>query len=486
RPVAVPSTRGTGAGPAQRDEIAVIDPVGLTAKRLGELGVANLRNLGDGTQRPAVLPKAIIVGREALIADEKELWQERAEHAAEQGLPPRERLEQTQRLRALPDWIADAVRSGARVLICEQTERVLTNTFGFRAVAVGVERAFVRCPWHATMRGIDNELLSFWRGSSTLTVDRTLAGPVGDPHVDWLNFDNTRVWKWGSYGQLASAVIEKPHCGDFLPIADCEFDLAYTPLLEYRHGDGRVLFCQLDISNRTEDEPVARRLWANLIAWLQGAEKLSAPPRRTGYVGDKAGRDLLATLKVSLDNQLDPAALTARDLLIVGRGARDRLGGAREQVAAAVRNGAIVVCLAPTPDDIEGWLPVPIKLDAREVIWTPVGGNDQWILRGIGPSELHWRGRLKIWAVAEAPSGSITTRTGLITAVPFGSGWVVICAATPDMFDADNPQRLYFRLSRERCAQMLSRLLANCGASFDAPVLENLATPPAFRANLLR
>ena len=224
--------------------------------------------------------------------------------------------------------------------------------------------------------------------------------PVGDPAVDWLGFKNTRVWKWGSYGTVASVVIEKPHLGDFLPLADCEFDLNYTPLLEYRRGRGLILFCQLDLCSRSEPEPVIKRVFENLLSYLENPfEKRS---RRTIYVGGREGEELLKALKVRYE-LAPPSELRGGDLLIVGPGGGDALRAAADRVAEAVRKGMIVLCLGLDPDELEGWLPFEVRLARREVLFTPIGRGDLPFLRGIGPSELHWRGRIKIWAVEGVP-----------------------------------------------------------------------------------
>ena len=52
-------------------------------------------------------------------------------------------------------------------------------------------------------------------------------------------------------------LIEKPACGNFLPIVDGGYSLEFSPLMEYREGKGLVLLCQLDVTGRTEDDPAA-------------------------------------------------------------------------------------------------------------------------------------------------------------------------------------------------------------------------------------
>ncbi|RKY01066.1 hypothetical protein DRP77_10390 [Candidatus Poribacteria bacterium] len=452
-----------------------------TVEMLGRLGIEFVEVDPSSPSPPDI--DLLIVGEGALRADEYQLERELEVEGgyssrAEAGLPPPHKAK-IQPFHALPLWLGEFVERGGRVLVLAQTERVLSRWFGFRTAWPGTRRVFVRCPWHPVMRGLDDELLSLWRGSSHLTYSYTSMGPVGDPAVDWLGFKNTRVWKWGSYGTVASVVIEKPHLGDFLSLADCEFDLNYTPLLEYRRGRGLILFCQLDLCSRSEPEPVVKRVFENLLSYLENPfEKRS---RRTIYVGGREGEELLKALKVRYE-LAPPSELRGGDLLIVGPGGGDALRAAADRVAEAVRKGMIVLCLGLDPDELEGWLPFEVRLARREVLFTPIGRGDPPFLRGIGPSELHWRGRIKIWAVEGVPEGGFRLSTGVFAAVPFGKGWLVFLQATPDMFDEES--RPYLRLSKQRCAQMVSRVLANCGAAFDDPLLKRISAGRPVRVDL--
>ena len=55
-------------------------------------------------------------------------------------------------------------------------------------------------------------------------------------------------WHWGNRGAVTSAAIEKPHRSGS-PLLECEFDLAYTPLMELDYGKGRLIVCTLDLED---------------------------------------------------------------------------------------------------------------------------------------------------------------------------------------------------------------------------------------------
>ncbi len=60
-------------------------------------------------------------------------------------------------------------------------------------------------------RGLTDDLLRDWRGSSTLLEgypQRT--GYHGSyPREVWCGFNNSRTWQWGNYGCVSSVLIEK-------------------------------------------------------------------------------------------------------------------------------------------------------------------------------------------------------------------------------------------------------------------------------------
>src|SRR5205085_1097109 len=92
--------------------------------------------------------------------------------------------------------------------------------------------------------------------------------PRQGPTVQWCDLPVTRVWRCGNRGNVASILIEKPARGNFLPILEGGYSLHYSPLMEYREGKGFVLFCQVDVTGRSEAEPAAEMLIRNLIQYV--------------------------------------------------------------------------------------------------------------------------------------------------------------------------------------------------------------------------
>ena len=145
--------------------------------------------------------------------------------------------------------------------------------------------------------------------------------PRYGPTVQWCGIDVPRAWRCGCRGNVASVLIEKPARGDFLPILDGGYGLQYSPLLEYREGKGMVLFCQMDVTGRTEGDPAADALTRNLLRYVSAWKP---PPRRKAlYVGDPAGKKHLEAAGLS------PGRL--REGGIDGRPRADRRAGRRQE-----------------------------------------------------------------------------------------------------------------------------------------------------------
>jgi hypothetical protein len=82
-----------------------------------------------------------------------------------------------------------------------------------------------------------------------------------------------------------------------MPIIDGGFDLQFSPLMQYREGSGMVLFCQLDVTGRTREDPAAGNLTANLFHYASNWKPEAH--RDAVYLGDSAGAAHLKAAGVS-------------------------------------------------------------------------------------------------------------------------------------------------------------------------------------------
>ena len=174
----------------------------------------------------------------------------------------------------------------------EQTAEALEKRLGFRVAEYGLRQVFPRVPDHPLLAGLDVENLRDWRGEATILPPRlkyATSHRFGGPAVRWCDIEVPRVWRCGNRGNVASVLIEKPARGDFLPVLDGGYSLQYSPLMEYREGKGLVLFCQIDVTGRTEQDPAAETLVHNLLRYVAAWEPVRAPCQAL-YVGDPAGK----------------------------------------------------------------------------------------------------------------------------------------------------------------------------------------------------
>ncbi len=393
-------------------EVALYDPRGETGRLLGELGV-RWRPVAAADDLAGV--GFLIVGKGALAAD---------------GPGPDVRR----------------VREGLRVVVFEQTASTLEKRFGFRVAEYGLRQVFRRVPDHPALAGLQEEHLRDWRGSATLLPPRLEYEPstryAGAPVVRWCGLEVPRVWRCGCRGNVASVLIEKPARGDFLPLCDGGFSLQYSPLLEYREGRGLVLFCQMDVTGRTESDPAAAALARNLLAY---AASWQPPPERQAlYAGPDAGREHLALAGVA-SRAYEGGSLSPNDVLVVAAGGGRRLAAARGEVAAFLRAGGHVLALGLDESEANAFLPNPIRTRSQEHIaaWfePPAAASP---LAGVCPADVHNRDPRELPLVTE---GASPVGNGVLAVGEQGS--VVFCQLPPWEIVPGRPESPSFTVDAE-------------------------------------
>ncbi len=410
--------------PAKGDRIALFDPAGETERLLRGLGVG-FRKVKAGASLQGI--DTLIVGRAALGLDAP-----------------------------APDL--RRVRDGLKVIVFEQTPAALERRLGFRVAEYGFRRVFPRVPDHPILEGIGAEHLENWRGAATLLPPRLplTMDPRRGPTVTWCGIPETRIWRCGNRGNVASVALEKPARGDFLPIIDCGFSLQYSPLLEFSEGDGLLLLCQLDVTGRTEAEPVADRLVRNLLEYARTFEP--KPAKHVVYVGEEAGRAHLLRAGFA-PREFRSGKLTDAEVLVVGPGGKARAG----------RGGALGVGLSE--EEARALGPVKIRLRRAEHIasWFPPHPNGS-LLAGVCPADVMNRDPRELDLVA---GGLDVVGNGVLA---YGEKpALVMCQLAPWSFDpaGTGNRRKTFR----RVSCLLARLLANLGCRGATPLLDRFVEP---------
>ena len=425
------------APPRLVSKIAVFDPPGHTAKWLTGLGITwqpvdAAANLSDFA--------VLLIGKGALTVDGP-----------------------------APDL--KRVRDGLKVVVFEQTAEVLEKRLGFKVEEYGLRQVWPRVPDSPLLAGLTAETLRDWRGASTLlppTLDYTLSPRYsGSPTVRWCGLEVTRLWRCGNWGNVASVLIEKPPRGDFLPIADGGYALQYSPLLEYREGRGMVVFCQMDVTGRTETDPAAVTLAGNLLRYVDAWRPAS---RRTAvYAGELPGLGWLAACGIEAA-PFKGAPPTADQLLVVGPGGGKELAASGAAVAEWIKGGGRVLALGLDQAEANSFLPAPLTMRTAEHIaaWFPPASSGS-PLAGVAPADLHDRDARALPLVT---GGATTFGDGVLAA----SGNVVLCQLAPWRFVQD-PEHFNQRRTFQRVSFAVSRLLANLGVSGATPLLERFSSP---------
>lgn len=422
--------------PSVSSRIAVFDSNGETSAQLKNLGI---RSVSVGADADLSTYDVLIVGKAALQPETP-----------------------------APDIAR--VRDGLKVLIFEQTSEVLERRFGFRVAEYGLRRVFPRVPDHPVLAGIDGEQLHDWRGEATLLPPRLASEmrPRYGSSVTWCGLPVTRLWRSGNRGNVASVLIEKPARGDFLPIVDGGYDLQYSPLLEYREGRGVIVFCQLDLTGRTETDPVAERLMTNLLHHL--SEWKPVPDSAAVYAGEPAGKAHLEAAGFSLSDYRG-GPIPPASVLILGPGAERAPGASRSDLRAFLQAGGRVAALGQEQVGLDALFPFAVGAKSREHIATYFEpGRAGTAFAGIGPADVHNRSPRSLPLIV---SGATVVGDGVLALG--GEGRVAFCQLVP--WEFPSTQSTSVKRTFRRVAFAVSRLLANQGVPSRTPIVERFRTP---------
>ncbi len=248
-------------------------------------------------------------------------------------------------------------------------------------------------PDHPYLAGLDDQHLRDWRGESTILpprLDYLPSNKYGGAVIRWCGLEVPRLWRCGNRGNVASVLIEKPAIGDFFPIIDGGFSLQYSPLLEYREGKGMVLFCLIDVTGRTEEDPAATRLVRNILSYVSETSYPVRSTRKALYVGDPDGKRHLQRAGISTGSY--EGAELRDQVLIVGHGGGRALAKHAPAVARWLRAGGHLLALQLDGDEANSFLPAPIRTTKGEHIaayFKPSGVDSPFA--GVGPADVHNR-----------------------------------------------------------------------------------------------
>ena len=423
-----------GISAPESTRLALYDPKGHTSKALRALGltVPRLARLQDAEVRET---DVFLVGANAF--------------SEEDG-------------REVDDALLRFVEEGGRAIVLEQT-----------ALPIGAELAATLDAKHPSTMG-------------------HLRFP-GHPILEGVLADDLKWWRGDHF--ISRAELLKPSRGRFHILAETggRGGLKWTPLVEFAHGRGTILVCQLAISEKLETEPIAQVLLQNALNYAASFQPAEVRP--TLLLADRSSA-LRAALRKAGVRWADPSQRgLAADLsgsgLVIVCGEWPELPGAVQKLADFARNGGAVLVHGGSAKsgDVLGRL-VPAL---TSIVPTKCGGKllkltDESPMTGLCNADFFWYAedcRFGDWegrggAAIDEPAtftarfaqgqGVALTNPAAIARFAVGRGLVVVDLTRWDVAEG---------AVATKAARIAATLLHNLGASFGKePEPANLSFRP--------
>jgi beta-galactosidase len=350
---------------------------------------------------------------------------------------------------ALPADLKKYIENGGKALIMTQQPEWFESE-GFRVAKHLSRYVFAVNTKHPVLKDIDDQDMCNWNGSSTLTdafpdyLNRTKKeGMYGIPYYGW---------HWGNHGALTSVALEKPHKSGWTPILQCEFDLAYSPLMELNLGKGLIVQNTLDLEDYVGKEPVADKITKQIIEYIIN-KPIQNAVENVVYIGNENGKKLLESLGLSFVKNMS----IAKDDKLIIIGNENNL---TETVLYQFLNrGGKLLFLYQS--GISSFSNILFNKSNKFPGSLNIPNWDE--TRGLSVSDMHWRSFSKVNLLK---SGCDIGMNGLFGRKIIGKGTAYFCQINPDHFNADS--LTYFRFTRWRQTRALCQILANIGVRFEA------------------
>jgi hypothetical protein len=260
---------------------------------------------------------------------------------------------------------------------------------------------------------------------------------------------------------VATFCYHKPQAGRFRVLLDGGFDSLFTPLVEIGSQAGRVLLCQLDVTNRYGADPVITRLVDRMVAhYSKKSELATAAVSAPGGAETKASLQKLGFMSAEGDSSvivLQPGAVSAEQTT---------------KAAKLVKAGATCLVLGAVEEaDLE-----PLKQAGLVTFDWATGTTDgvsikgaPSLLAGLSASDFFYR-RYMPGVLAKDGGPGWRGVGGLLHVAEVGKGRVVYLAVRPEVFEvewrADCPpwQETMVYWPTTKFYRIVSTILSNAGA----------------------
>jgi beta-galactosidase len=269
--------------------------------------------------------------------------------------------------------------------------------------------------------------------------------------IPLFNVDDTALRFWQNDHLVSKNDIAKPYSGNYRPLMDSggSGGLEYTPLLEYDHRNGTIVFCQLLLTEKYFTEPVAQVMYKEVMEYALNVEW---SPKILGVKGD-AG--FLATLPVEYTT-------SACDVLFVTEYSNP------EEVQSFAAHGGVVWLHGLAVDEINHITNAAITISPLTHKDLPVLLVEDELTYGLSHQEFYWTGERTQWWVplsTDIADAFITNSTGvplttpcILLKIPYKKGYFII-----DM--------MHWEKNPVDATRIVSTILTNVGIPMKTPYI---------------
>ncbi|MDR0932284.1 MAG: hypothetical protein LBM70_04600 [Victivallales bacterium] len=306
------------------------------------------------------------------------------------------------------------LKDGVSLLILEQSDKGAMKDY---LEERRVRNVFIKDANHPILAGIAAGDLHHWRGEP--------AFPEPYPN-EKTAVNGMRFMRWGTEGAVSCFVLDKPDTGRFNVLLDADADLSRAALLEYPVGKGRIVFCQLSLSNRCGTDPVATRIAEQLFAYLENPEVFPEIP--AGVAGNG---------KLLKELGFRPSAFDPTRHRVGVWTSESKIPAAT--LRAFVESGGTLLILGADAKAIAD-LDLPFTLTAeREKTRLGDWPKNCPLLRGLGNSDFYFNPAVSLTALKNWPKNAQFS-SKLFGSVPYGKGRYVFLALKLSDFKEESSQ----------------------------------------------
>ena len=350
--------------------------------------------------------------------------------------------------------------------------RYLYNA-GLKSEHFNLRHTFIRDAGHPLFQGLSDADLSHWRGESDILKPYQHFDKTGfdwtEPRTNWAKHGVINQWgqrrrfepQWSNRNMVATFCYHKPQAGRFRVLLDGGFDSLFTPLVEIGSQAGRVLLCQLDVTNRYGVDPVVTLLVDRMVGHYS---------RKTGPVNGAVavlgGADTRALVQ-----RLGFAPAAGKPPVIVLQPGAVSPEQAAEAVEAVKAGATCLVLGATEASDLDSLSRAGLITFYWATGTTAAVSLDgaPRLLAGLSASDFFYR-RAMPGVLAKAGGHGWRGAAGVVHVAKVGEGSVAYLAVRPEVLEGESREKrpawqtTLVRWTTSKYCRIVSTILSNAGA----------------------